>query len=147
MSVQTSEQCVCVCVCVCKLLKLLVYYVSFVVSITALWILKYTICVIVYCDVVNVQPHFNFSDEIITLNLESSSYYNLSLASLIHYPFHFSSPCSMENRPPNMHTLSVELYVWSFWSYYTFQNLFHLHIYVYNTKIALCSSVAHMYKN
>ena len=23
-----------------------------------------------YCDVVNVEPHFNFSDEIITLNLE-----------------------------------------------------------------------------
>ena len=23
------------------------------------------LCVIVYCDVVNVQPHFNFSDEII----------------------------------------------------------------------------------
>ena len=23
-----------------------------------------------YCDVVNVQPHFNFSDEIIILNLE-----------------------------------------------------------------------------
>ena len=30
------------------------------------------ICVIVYCDVVNVQPHFNFSDEIIILNLEMS---------------------------------------------------------------------------
>ena len=30
------------------------------------WVLKYTICVIVYCDVVNVQPRFNFSDEIIT---------------------------------------------------------------------------------
>ena len=27
-------------------------------------------CVIVYCDAVNVQPHFNFSDEIIILNLE-----------------------------------------------------------------------------
>ena len=25
---------------------------------------KNTICVIVYCDVVNVQPRFNFSDEI-----------------------------------------------------------------------------------
>ena len=30
--------------------------------------LKYKICVIVYCDVVNVQPRFNFSDEIIILN-------------------------------------------------------------------------------
>ena len=27
--------------------------------------LKYTTCVIVYCDVVNVQPRFNFSDQII----------------------------------------------------------------------------------
>ena len=27
--------------------------------------LKYKICVIVYCDVINVQPRFNFSDEII----------------------------------------------------------------------------------
>ena len=29
------------------------------------------ISVIVCCDVVNVQPRFNFSDEIIVLNLES----------------------------------------------------------------------------
>ena len=26
-----------------------------------------------YCDVVNVQPHFHFSDEIIILNLEYSA--------------------------------------------------------------------------
>ena len=32
---------------------------------TVLWVLKYTVCVIVYCDVVNVQPCFNFFDEII----------------------------------------------------------------------------------
>ena len=29
-------------------------------------------CVIVYCDVVNVQPRLNFSDEIIILNFEFS---------------------------------------------------------------------------
>ena len=65
---QTYLMCVCMCVCVyvCKLHKLLVYYVTFVFSITVLWVLKYEICVIVYCDVVNVQPRFNFSDEIIT---------------------------------------------------------------------------------
>ena len=34
-------------------------------SITVLRVLKYTICVIVYCDVVNVQLRFNFSDQII----------------------------------------------------------------------------------
>ena len=59
--VQMSEQCV----CVCKLRKLLVcYYVTFVFSVTVLWVLKYTICVIEYCDVVNAQPRFNFSNEI-----------------------------------------------------------------------------------
>ena len=42
-----------------------VYYVTFVFSIIVLLVLKYKICVIVYCDVVNVQPRFNFSDEII----------------------------------------------------------------------------------
>ena len=52
--------------CVCKLL---VYYVTFTLSITVVWLLKYTICVIVYCDVVNVKPCFNFSDEIMS-NLE-----------------------------------------------------------------------------
>ena len=56
----------CVCVCVCELHKLLVSYVTFVFSITVFLVLKYTIiCVVVYCDVVNVQPRFNFSDEII----------------------------------------------------------------------------------
>ena len=49
---ENPHQCVCV-------RKLLVYYVTFVFSITVLWVLKYTTCVIVYCDVVNVQPHFN----------------------------------------------------------------------------------------
>ena len=36
-------------------------------------ILKYTICVIVYCDVVNVQPRFNLSEKInkAIMNLES----------------------------------------------------------------------------
>ena len=43
---------VCVCVCVYNLCKLLVYYVTFVVSITVLWVLKYKICVIVYSDVI-----------------------------------------------------------------------------------------------
>ena len=32
---------------------------------TVLWVSKYIICVIAYCDVVNVQPRFNFSDDII----------------------------------------------------------------------------------
>ena len=59
---------VCVCVSVCKLRKLLVYYVTFVFSITVLWVLKYKIVVIVYCDVVNILPHFNFCNEIIILN-------------------------------------------------------------------------------
>ena len=34
-------------------------------------ILKYTICVIVYCDVVNVQPRFNLSNEIIKVILNN----------------------------------------------------------------------------
>ena len=45
--------------------KLLVYYVTFVFSITVLRVLKYKICVTVYCDVVNVQPRFNFFDQIL----------------------------------------------------------------------------------
>ena len=57
-----------VCVSVCKLRKLLVYYVTFAFSRTVLWVLKYKIVVIVYCDVVNILPHFNFCDEIIILN-------------------------------------------------------------------------------
>ena len=61
--------CVCESVCVCELRKLLVCLLTFVFSITVLWVFKYTICVTVYCDVVNVQPCFNFS-EIIILNLE-----------------------------------------------------------------------------
>ena len=56
----------CVCVCVC------VNYVNYYVNIVLLC--KYCIlnkCSLrfkiysMYCDVVNVQPHFNFSDEII----------------------------------------------------------------------------------
>ena len=31
----------------------------------------YTKCVIVYCDVVNVHPRFNFSDNKVMLTLES----------------------------------------------------------------------------
>ena len=42
-----------------------VYYVTSVFSITVPGVLKYKICTIVSCDVVNVQPRFNFSDEII----------------------------------------------------------------------------------
>ena len=61
--------CVCVCVCVCACVRVCVYItvycVTFVFSITVLRVLKYKICVIVYCDVVNVQPRFNFSDGII----------------------------------------------------------------------------------
>ena len=53
------------CVCVNYVNYYFVYYVSFVFLITVLSVLKYTICVIVYCDVVNVQPRFNFSDKII----------------------------------------------------------------------------------
>ena len=62
---------------VCKLRKLLVcllcVIVTFVFSINVLWVLQYKICVIVYCDVVNVQPRFNLSDEIIILNLYTAS--------------------------------------------------------------------------
>ena len=42
-----------------------VYDITFVFSITVLSVLKYIICVIVYREVVNVHPRFNFSDEII----------------------------------------------------------------------------------
>ena len=38
-------------------------------------------CVIVYCDVFNVQPCFNFSDEIIILNLEYFCSSNLCVQS------------------------------------------------------------------
>ena len=37
----------------------------FLFSVTVFSVVKYTICVIVYCDVVNVQPCFNFLNEII----------------------------------------------------------------------------------
>ena len=62
--------CVCVCVCVNYVNYLFVYYITFVFSITVLSVLKYKMCVIVYCDVVNLQPRFNFSDEIIIFNIE-----------------------------------------------------------------------------
>ena len=39
-----------------------VYYVTFVFSVVVVGL---TICVIVYSDVANVQPCFNFSNEII----------------------------------------------------------------------------------
>ena len=49
-----------------ELPKLLVCLLcNFCISVTLLSVLKYTVCVIVYCDVVNVQPRFNFSDAII----------------------------------------------------------------------------------
>ena len=84
----SNTRAVCVRVCVCVNYQF-VYYVTFVFSITSLsfncpevtlcgwqdikihlllllllWVLKCKICIIVYCDVVNVQPRFNFSDEI-----------------------------------------------------------------------------------
>ena len=52
-------------VCVNYVNDQFVYYVTFVFSITVLWGLKYTICVIVCCDVVHVSPGFTFSDETI----------------------------------------------------------------------------------
>ena len=61
----------CARVCVCKLRKLLVYlFFNFCIFSDCsmsfkIYKMRY------YCDVVNVQPHFNFSDEIIILNLES----------------------------------------------------------------------------
>ena len=55
-----------VCVCVCKLRKLLVCLLcNFCIFNNCSLVVKYKICVTVYCDVVNVQPRFNFSDEII----------------------------------------------------------------------------------
>ena len=74
-----SSACVCVCVRVCvrACVRACMYacmrvqitsttsLLTSVFSITVLWVLKYKICVIVYCDVVNVQPHFHFSAEII----------------------------------------------------------------------------------
>ena len=51
------------CVCVCKLPVCLLcnFYIFNNCSLS----LKDTVCVIVYCDVVNIRPHFNFSAEII----------------------------------------------------------------------------------
>ena len=60
--------CVHACVWVNYINYSFVSYVTFAFSITVLWVLKYTICIIAYCDVVNVQPHFNFSNEIIKLS-------------------------------------------------------------------------------
>ena len=63
--------CVLARVCVCKLRKLLDYlFFNFCIFSDCsmsfkIYKMRY------YCDVVNVQPHFNFSDEIIILNLES----------------------------------------------------------------------------
>ena len=45
--------------------KLLVHYVTSVFSITVLRVLKYIKCILVYCVLVNVQPRFISSDEII----------------------------------------------------------------------------------
>ena len=59
--------CACVCVCVCKLLVCLIC--NFCILSNCALCFNYTIWVTVYCDVVNVQPHFNFSDEVIILNL------------------------------------------------------------------------------
>ena len=56
----------------CELRKLLVCLIcNFYIINNCSLILKYTICVIVYCDVVNVQPHFNFSDNKVILNFKS----------------------------------------------------------------------------
>ena len=64
--------CVCVraCVCVCKLLVCLICNFCIFNNCSLSSKIYNNLCVIVYCDVVNVQPHFNFSDEIIILNLE-----------------------------------------------------------------------------
>ena len=53
--------------CVCKLCKLPFWLIcNFCFSVTVFLVLKYTVLVIVYCGV-NVQPRFNFSDEIIII--------------------------------------------------------------------------------
>ena len=52
--------CVCVRVCLCKLCKLLVCLLC-IFSNCSLSFKIYEICVIVYCDVVNVQPFFFIS--------------------------------------------------------------------------------------
>ena len=57
--------CMCVCVCVCKLHKLLVCLIcNFWIFNNFLWVLKYTVCVIMYYDVVNVEPRFNYLPDI-----------------------------------------------------------------------------------
>ena len=60
--------CVCACLCVCKLRKLLVCFTCnfCIFNNCSLSSKIYNMCqVIVYCDVVYVQPRFNFSNEII----------------------------------------------------------------------------------
>ena len=59
--------CMRACVSVCELCKLLVCLICnfCIFNKGSLSFKIYTMCVIAYCDVVYVQPHFNFSDEII----------------------------------------------------------------------------------
>ena len=59
-----SHSSVCACVCVCKLHKLVVCLLCNFCIFNNYSLSLQKICVIVCCDVVNVQPHFNFSDEI-----------------------------------------------------------------------------------
>ena len=58
---------VCVCVCVCKLRKLLVRLLCnfYIFNNCYLTFKICNICIIVCCNVVNVQLRLNFSDEII----------------------------------------------------------------------------------
>ena len=57
-----ARVCVCVCVCACKLLVCLIC--NFCIFNNCSLSSKIYICVTVYCDVVNVQPRFNLSNEI-----------------------------------------------------------------------------------
>ena len=69
------------------------------------WVLKYAICVIMYCDVVNVQPHFNFSDEIIKLSWIS----NLSCITALSCVF---DACVHQILLADYNTTKVVPYIW-----------------------------------
>ena len=61
-----------------------------------------------YCDVVNVQPHFNFSDTIIFLNLEFKIFKILtSTHAHMHALMHTHTHTHMHTQPRKTHTLTT----------------------------------------